>query len=98
MKKRTLFLAAVLAFAILFGSIVGNAASKTSEPTYYKYYTSIMIESGDTLWDIAKAQDPDGRCNASDYIEELRRINHLESDEIHAGQHLTVFYYDTELK
>ena len=83
---------------IIFLLNTGKTVNAAPEHELHKYYTSIMIQSGDTLWDIAKKQDLEGRCRISDYVKELMRINHLESDEIYAGQHLTVFYYDTELK
>ena len=98
MKKSLALLLAVLVFTVCFSGIVGKAAGREPEPTYYKYYTSIMIESGDTLWDIAQEQNDEGIISTEAYITELRRINHLEGDEIRAGQNLTVFYYDTVLK
>ena len=98
MKKSSVLIITAFIITLLFGSIVGNAAVREPETTYYKYYTSIMIQPGDNLWDIAEAQNPESHCTTADYVKELMRINGLESDEIHAGQHLTVFYYDSQLK
>ena len=39
-----------LAFAFLFGSFLSQAGAKESDTIYYKYYTNIEIQPGDTLW------------------------------------------------
>ena len=41
-----------------------------------------------------------GHCYDSiyDYIDEVMSINGLTSDQIHAGQYLTVAYYDTQAR
>ena len=98
MKKLSLLFATILLFTVVFSNIIGKAADEEDQTVYYKYYTSIRIEQGDTLWDIAKSHDPEGRCDIEDYVKELVLINGLESEEIHAGQNLTVFYYDTRVK
>lgn len=59
-----------------------------------KYYKSITVERGDTLWHYAKEYG-DQRyyedCNA--YIREVKSINSLRGDEITAGCHLILPYY-----
>ncbi len=65
------------------GSISGNE----------KYYKSIVIEQGDTLWDIARTYVDPHYDSVNDYIEELKRTNQLSSETIHCGQHLLVACY-----
>lgn len=88
------FLIALLLFCIIFRGI----KVKGQEQTRYKYYTSIEIQSGDTLWsiasEIAKAYDLDTR----ECVKELKFMNSLKDDTIHAGNYLTIFYYDDEYK
>lgn len=55
-----------------------QADSEPKAPTY-KYYTSIRVSSGDTLWDIAKEYRTEEYSDISSYIAEVREINHLSS-------------------
>lgn len=75
------------------GSIKAQAAS--AEPTY-KYYTSIEIHSGDTLWSIADDYITDDYEDMNAYITEICSINHISEDEIHSGQYITIPYYSHE--
>ncbi len=59
-----------------------------------KYYTSIEIESGDTLWDIADHYCTVPQVSKKEYIAEVKRTNHLSSSQITAGMHLCVPYYE----
>ena len=59
-----------------------------------KYYKSIEITDGDTLWSIAKENMSEEYDSVYAYIEEVMEMNNLESDQIHSGQYLTVAYYD----
>ena len=59
-----------------------------------KYYKSIEIVSGDTLWDLAQTYMDDNYECAQDYIDEVKEINNLFDDNIHEGQYLTVPYYE----
>ena len=61
-----------------------QADSEPKAPTY-KYYTSIRVSSGDTLWDIAKEYRTEEYSDISSYIAEVREINHLSSNQITDG-------------
>lgn len=94
-----LFVIALSAFFILVCSIVFGTirTSAASAEVPYKYYTSIQIQAGDTLWDIADTYCSPEYDTVSDYIEEVCSINRLSSsDEIHSGQYITVPYYSHE--
>lgn len=88
-------LISVILGTILFGTIRTEAAP--SEETY-KYYTSISIQAGDTLWSIAEQYRTAECGDITDYIEEICSLNHITDDDIHAGQYLTIPYYSTEYK
>lgn len=98
--KRTAFLtgAAFLIAMVLFGMIFRGIKVRGQEQSRYKYYTSIEIQSGDTLWsiasEIAETYDLDTRA----CVKELKFMNNLKDDTIHAGNYLTIFYYDDEYK
>lgn len=71
-----------------------SSAKDDSSPTYYKYYKSITIESGDTLWSIAQEyMDDEHYASVNDYINDVKQINALKSNGITYGEHLIVPYY-----
>lgn len=73
--------------------IVGAA-----ESTRYKYYTHIVVEEGDSLWDIAGKYMTEEYPTRKEYISEIQGINHLDGHMIYAGQTIIVPYYDDECK
>lgn len=81
------------AVSVLFG--VSHTQAAPAE-TSYKYYTSVLIGKGDTLWKIAGTHITDGYRDVDAYIEEIRNINHILGDEIHAGQYLAIPYYSRD--
>ena len=84
--------------AILIGcSISGLAKTSSSSECSYKYYTSITVEQGDTLWSIAGEYMTAEYSHIEDYITEIRELNHLEDDGIYAGECLTIPYYSSEI-
>ena len=86
----------VLFLSFSYQAIVSNA-DDSLEDVSYKYYTSIMIESGDTLWTLAEEYGDDIHYkNANSYIQEVMQINHLTSEQINAGEYLIIPYYSTE--
>ena len=60
-----------------------------------KYYTSIEVQSGDTLWSIASDHITEEYRDMNAYIDEVCSINKISQDEIHAGQYLTIPYYSS---
>jgi len=95
----------VICFSIIFmlliicsGIIIANAAvSDDFKSDQNKYYTSISIEKGDTLWSIA-SNYVSGPKTISNYVNDLKTINNLQTDCIYQGQNLIVYYYSTEQK
>ncbi len=59
-----------------------------------KYYTSIEVSVGDSLWSIAEEYMDAGNQSVYDYIDEIKAINGLKSDQIRAGEYLMVSYYE----
>lgn len=101
-RRMVLLLTMILSITIgsvIFGGIFSSAQTSTEESgVEYKYYKSIKIEKGDSLWSIAKEYRTDAYESVQEYIDELMEINNLTSDEIHQGQYLIVAYYDSEFK
>lgn len=86
--------------AVLAVSFYSFKSSADSGEKKFKYYTSIEVKYGQTLWDIhQKYSDPEQYHSPNDYIEELRSINHLnKKGDIRAGQILIVPYFSAEYK
>ena len=87
-----------MSLIICSGIIIANAAvSDDINADQSKYYTSISIEKGDTLWSIA-SDYVSGPKTISNYVNTLKEINNLQTDCIYQGQNLIVYYYSTEQK
>lgn len=85
----------ILGLSAYYGSgLVSAHGNAKEDPVRCKYYKSIQIHSGDTLWNIAEEYMDDDYESVNDYIGEVKKINKLSSDEIQDSQYLTVPYYD----
>lgn len=76
---------------------IQTKAKDASETIEIKYYTSIAVSSGDTLWSIASEYKGIYYASEADYIKEVKRINSLKNETIYAGQHLVIPYYSNEM-
>ncbi|MBE5883370.1 MAG: LysM peptidoglycan-binding domain-containing protein [Lachnospiraceae bacterium] len=87
----------IVVCAISYHSIQSNA-STNSEDVNFKYYTSITVKYGESLWDIADEYiDYEEYKNKNEYIAEVQSINHLEdTDDIRYGQILIIPYFSSE--
>ena len=98
-SKRMLFIA-ITVVAILLGVVIGNNVINSSHSSAYTTvekelcYTSIKIQSGDTLWTIAEEYMCPEYDDINAYIKDVKQINNLHSDTIHAGRYLMVPYYE----
>ncbi|MCC8162875.1 MAG: LysM peptidoglycan-binding domain-containing protein [Lachnospiraceae bacterium] len=101
-RRMIALLAATLVLIFAIGVGFGTLLTRAQEPTpeeNYKYYTSIEIAKGDTLWSIAdEYMDTAHYASRSDYISEVMSLNHMGSSSIVSGQKLIVPYYSAELK
>lgn len=86
----------MVAATISFLSFSTEANDMEHQPSY-KYYKSIEISKGDTLWSIASANfDADHYKDMNEYVAEVKRLNALTSDNIVIGSHIIVPYYSSE--
>ncbi len=85
------FSAAAAAFIIILSSV--NLTQAEEDTLARKQYTSICIQPGDTLWSIAEEYADGHYSSIQEYIEEVRFINELPSDTIHAYAYLVIPYY-----
>ncbi|MFI3214283.1 MAG: hypothetical protein R3Y24_13220 [Eubacteriales bacterium] len=85
----------IFTLSISLSSIL-SSAHEDDETVYYKYYTNIEIEAGDTLWSIAEIYYDSHYKNMDELIDEIMFINTMEDDTIIQGHHIIVPYYSSE--
>lgn len=84
---------------VLIGSSVGaSSQSEAAQNESYKYYTSVEIERGDTLWNIAEQYITPEYASVQAYVDEIKEVNNLGDDEIHSGQYIMVPYFSNVQK
>ena len=88
------FIAAVF---ILCGTIHIFASSGDSRP-YNKYYTSVRVEEGDTVWSIADRYIADSQVSKRAYVDEICRLNSLTDGNVRSGDYIVVSYYSQDIK
>lgn len=90
-NKIMLTLVLVLFLSIfLFGGMKLVQADESIQ--YEKSFATIEIEAGDTLSSLA-AEYAISSVKDADYIQEVKEINNLKSDTIHAGCYLLIPVY-----
>ena len=98
MKKNFLILVMticlIITCTISMNGFRSNAKDGSTEVSY-KYYKSISVANNDTLWSIAEQyMDEEHYDSISDYIQEVKCMNHLTDDMINYGDYLVIPYYD----
>ena len=89
----------IVSLGILLGTGISALASFKADPAAYnKYYKSVRVEYGDTLWSIADEYVKDFNIDKADYIAEICELNHIDGDKIQAGDYIGVSYYSKEVK
>ena len=86
-----LFVIATIIFTVLCVTIRVNASQENNSTMQVK---SVLVESGDTLWDIASENYSDGYDSIEEYIGAIKECNHITSDKIYTGNYLIVPYYN----
>lgn len=86
----------MMVICVSFGAFLVSAHEKTSAgDAVYKYYKSIEIQPGDTLWEIAEDTMTAEYNSVAEYVQVLKDMNNLDSDDIQAGQDLIIAYNDS---
>lgn len=97
MRKLMVKLVAACFTVLLFVTIFMGRTMFTSmakeESAATPYYKSVRIQEGDSLWELANQYKDGSSMSTHEYVDQLRQMNSLKKDTIHAGQYLTVVYY-----
>lgn len=79
----------LITLSIFVFSLKGIASDGSTEPLY-KYYKSIQIQEGDTLYELSKDCSVDTKA----FISEVVFINSLENaNDIKCGEYIVIPYY-----
>lgn len=90
-RKISIFL--FIISVLLFGNGFVSAQNASERQNLCKYYKSIEVASGDTLWTIADKYVTSEYESKAEYIEEVLEINQMDSTDLYADQKLIVPYY-----
>ena len=78
--------------------LLGDArrSQASADHPIYKYYTTVTVEDGDTLWTLADAYMDDQYQNKREFITEVKQLNQIDENRIHEGTQLVIPYYSAE--
>lgn len=86
-----------LFISFILGSVIVKAGNTQAYLDQDKYFTNVTVVEGDSLWDIAEDyMDNSHYSSIYSYIDELKKMNHLTSDDLYTGQNLIVTYFAEE--
>lgn len=97
LKQRLLISALVVSlFVILVFFFMSTKSMADNKEPLFKYYKSIQIQPGDTLYDLSHEFVNPEMNDVDSFIEEVRYINNLEEDScLYVGNYIIVPYYAT---
>lgn len=93
-NRRTIYIIFSILVLFCIGCfITGFSKVKSEESSHQKYYTSIEIQEGDSLWSIAKSNMTEEYSSEQEYIDEVKEMNHLTNNQITKGRHIVIPHY-----
>lgn len=95
-KLRGILIVFVILLVFLFlttGFSFNNPSAIAQNRNTVKYYTTVQVHAGDSLWSIAEAYCTPEYRDMDRYIQEICDINGIPGDEIRPGSYLNIPYY-----
>ena len=94
MSSVIIFIALFLSFSFL------SDAKDTSNHKEYRYYSSVTVKAGDSVWSIAESNlDRMHYNNVESYVRDIASVNKISADsKLTAGTSLIIPYYSDEWK
>lgn len=90
----TLFTVVFLFIMVVSANLIIANAGDGYDKEYQKQYASVIVEKGETVWDIASERITPGYETIHELIEEISFINDLDDDcSIQSGTVLIVPYF-----
>ena len=91
----TSFSLLLLLTTIISANVIIANAGQGYEKNYQKLYTSVVVEAGETVWEIAVENMAVGYDSINELVEEIGFINGLDDAySIKEGSTLIIPYYD----
>lgn len=90
---RLQFLIIMSVIVVMLCSVFVSIKAKGSDTTSCKYFTTIQIEEGDSLWSIAHTYCTSDYSDYKEYISEVKSINNMDDDNVKKGSYLVIPYY-----
>lgn len=87
--------AALILFVWYFAGFrsISEVEAKDYTTSQQKYYTSVEVKEGDTLWGIAEEYMTEEYKDRDTYIDEVCKMNHITGHVIRTGTTILVPYY-----
>ena len=96
-RNRKIAVSLIIMAALLLGFIFfSTRVAAESSRDAHTYYTSYEIMPGDTLWTIADKYMTVDSSDKAAFINNIKRLNHISSDNITAGKYLVIQYTSYE--
>jgi cell division septal protein FtsQ len=103
-RRQFMVLAIIVSIFVIYAcfafTTIMSGAEGTDHVTEYKYYKSVVVHSGDSIWSIASENyNANKYKDINSYIKEINTINSLSAcSTLKAGESLIVPYYETNFK
>lgn len=93
--RRTVLAVVVLALVLLGIFLLSPSVQAKAESAneYETRIVSVQVQENDSLWAIAERFYCSEKESITDYINDIKRTNHLESDTIYPDTYLIIRYY-----
>lgn len=100
-QKRIIILAVILIMFVflLIGNSILTFASSRNETPVHKYYTSVQLQKGDSLWSLADEYAASDYASREQFMDEVCKLNKISKENtLHSGEYLVVSYYAPEIQ
>lgn len=101
LRRRIWTASAIFCLAVVIGVLGCGFLSKAQSDdavVEYKYFTSIRVEAGDTLYSVSLEYADEHYESVYDYMREICLTNHLLDEKINTGDYLVIPYYSSDFR
>ncbi len=98
MRRRMRLTILTLTIAMISLFTLSGFSRPDESQEVFRYYTTVSVDRGDTLWSIAAEHENEVTPSMRTYMKEIRQINNMRGSKVTYGQKLVLPYYSTELQ
>ncbi|MBR1572637.1 MAG: LysM peptidoglycan-binding domain-containing protein [Lachnospiraceae bacterium] len=92
---KLVFVIATIVAVITVCFSISTVGKAQQQHELLSYYESVQIQPGDTLSSLAQKYYINDIGDFNKYVNEIRELNNISGDDIHAGEYVTIKYYET---